>query len=127
MHEEAVDILLDLCRQIYDTGIIPEDLRQSLIIRLANKCKAIECTEYRTISIMSHMIKIMLKIILNRNEKKVDNEIGEMQAGFKASIGTREGIFNLREIFDKYLGIKKNIYICYIDYERLLTVSITKN
>ena len=104
--------------QIYDTGIIPEDLRHSLIIKLAKKRKAMECTEHRTISLMSHMVKIMLKIILNRNEKKIDNEIGEMQSGFKASVGTREGIFNLREIFDKYLGIKKNVYVCYIDYEK---------
>ena len=118
LDEEALDILLDFCRQIYDTSIMPEDLRQSLIIRLAKKCKAMECTEYRTISLMSHMIKIMLQIILNRNEKKIDNEIGEMQPGFKASAGTREGIFNLREILDKYLGIKKNIYICFIDYEK---------
>ena len=94
LDEEALDILLDLCRQIYDTGIIPEDLKQSLIIRLAIKCTAMKCTEYRTISLMSLMIKIMMKIILNRYEKKMDNEIGEVQSGFKASVGTRERIFN---------------------------------
>ena len=80
LDEEAVDILLDLCRQIYDTGTIPEDLRQSLVIRLAKKCKAMECTEHRTDSLMSHMIKIMLKILLSRNKKKIGNEIGEMQS-----------------------------------------------
>ena len=65
---------------------------------------------------MSRMIKVMLKVIPTGTEKKIDNDAGEMQYGLKASVGTREGISVLREIFDRHQGMKKNVYIptCYL-------------
>ena len=67
---------------------------------------------------MSHVVKVILKIVLGRNEDKIEGEIRDSQSGFRTGMGTREGIFNLRTILDRYLEVKQDIFICYIDYEK---------
>ena len=56
-------------------------------------------------------MKALLKIILARNEKKVEAEISENQSGFRPRKGTREGIFNLRIIIQRYIEVQKPVYI----------------
>ena len=69
---------------------------------------------------MSHVMKALLKIILAHNEEKVEAEISENQSGFQPGKGTREGIFNLRIITQRYLEVQKPVYICFIVYEKSL-------
>ena len=63
-------------------------------------------------------MKALLKIILARNEKKVEAEINENQSGFRPGKGTREGIFNLRIVIQRYLEVQKPVFTCFIDYEK---------
>ena len=49
-----------------------------------------ECEEYRTLSILKHISKILTKIILGRIEKKIDENLAENQFGFRKNRGTRE-------------------------------------
>ena len=76
------------------------------------------CTEYRTLSLMSHLLKMILRIILMRNRQKIENEISELQSGFMAGKGTREGIFNLIMICELYSEVNQDVYACFIDYEK---------
>ena len=62
-----------------------------------------QCSDFRTISLMSHVMKALLKIILASNEKKVEAEIIENQSGFRPGKDTRKGIFNLRIIKQRYI------------------------
>ena len=114
----GLDKITELCNKIYDTGYIPDDMKRSTFIALPKKAKAVNCTDFRTISLMSHVTKILLKIILHRNSAAIDREIGENQSGFRKGKGTREGIFNLRTINERYLEKQKDVYICFIDYEK---------
>ena len=66
--------------------------------------------EYRTLSLMSHPLKMILRIILVRNKQKIENEVSELQGGFIAGKGTREGIFNLRMICERYSEVHQNVY-----------------
>ena len=63
-----------------------------------------------------HVMKALLKIILARNEKKLEAEISENQSGFRPGKGTRERLFNLRIIIQRYLEIQKPecmyVYVC---------------
>ena len=62
--------------------------------------RAVECTEYRTICLMSHVTKLLLRILMDRNEAIFETEISKGQTGFRSGLGTREeGIF----IYEKYL------------------------
>ena len=76
------------------------------------------CTEYKTLSFMSHLLKMILRIILMRNRQKIENEISELQSGFMAGKGTREGIFNLRMICEYYSEICEDVYVCFVDYKK---------
>ena len=67
---------------------------------------------------MSHILKILLKVILKRKKHKIEFLIIETQSGFMAGKGTREGIYNLRTIIERYIKCGKNIYLCFIDYEK---------
>jgi hypothetical protein len=78
----------------------------------------VECTDYRTISLMSHVTKILLNIIHERIKNKIDIEVGEEQFGFRKNKGTREAILSLRLLTEKYIEVQKNIYLCFIDYSK---------
>ena len=118
LDEIGIDKITELCNKIYDTGYIPDDMRKSTFIPIPKKAKAVNCTDFRTISLMSHVTKMLVKIILHRNSTVIDREIGENQSGFRKGKGTREGIYNLRTINERYLEKQKDVYICFIDYEK---------
>ena len=64
--ETMIDVLTEICNRIWRTGEWPTPWTQSLIITLPNKGNLQLCQNYRTISLISHSSKVMLKVILNR-------------------------------------------------------------
>ena len=69
----------------------------------------------------------MLKILQNRLQHYVNCEFPDVQAGFSKGRGTRDQIANIRWIIEKARKFQKNIYFCFIDYAKPLTVWITIN
>ena len=80
------------------------------------QCK--ECSNYRTIALISHTSKVMLKILQARLQQYVDQEIPDVQAGFRKGRGTRDQIANIRWIIEKVTDFHKNIYLCFIYYTK---------
>ena len=98
--------------------MIPTKMKHSVFITLPKKPKAMICTEFRTISSMSHVTKLLLKIIQQRMANKIDKEVGRLQIGFRPGTGTREGVFNLWTICERATDVQKDVYICFIDYTK---------
>ena len=94
---------------MYDTGYIPNDLDEYIFFRPPKKAKATNCPDFRTLSLMRHVMKVLLKVILLRNRSKIEREINEAQNGFITGKGTTEGIFNLRTICERYLDCNKDV------------------
>ena len=67
---------------------------------------------------MSHVTKLLLKIIQVRITAKINKEVSELQSGFRSGMGMREGIFSLRSICERALEVSKEVYICFIDYTK---------
>ena len=86
--EAMIDILTTICNKIWKTGEWPTTWSQSLVIRLPKKCNLQLCKNYRTISLISHPSKVMLKIILNSLQPQAEEIIAEEQAGFRAGRST---------------------------------------
>ena len=63
--------LTQLCNEIYNTGYWPKELKESIFIPIPKKPKATRCQEYRTISIMSQVTKLLLKIVMDRMKGKI--------------------------------------------------------
>ena len=85
-----------------------------------------ECSNYHTIAVISHASKVMLKILQARLQQYVNRELPDVQAGFKGR-GTRDQIANICWIIEKAREFQKNMYFCFIDYAKPLTVWITIN
>ena len=116
--EAMITILTILCNKIWTTGIWPTLWTQSLLITLPKKGNLQLCQNYRTISLISHVSKVMLKIILNRLKPVAENIIAEEQAGFRAGRSTNEQIFNLRIICEKHLQHQQDLYHVFIDFKK---------
>ena len=97
---------------VMNTGYVPSEMKHSIFIKIPKKANAIDCTDYRTLCLMSNITKIILRIITERNRRIFEREAGKMQSGFKQGMGTREGIFNLRIIAEKMLEKHKKKSIC---------------
>ena len=77
-----------------------------------------ECSNYRTIELISHASKVMLKILQARLQQYMNCELLDVQAGFRKGRGTRDPIANIRWIMGKAREFQKNIYFCFIDYAK---------
>ena len=77
-----------------------------------------ECSNYRTIALISQTSKEMLKILQARLQQYVNCEIPDVQAGFRKGRGTRDQIANIHRIIEKAREFQKNIYFCFIDYAK---------
>ena len=96
----------------------PQDWKMSVLIPIPKKGNAKECSNYRTIALISHANKVMLKILQARLQKYVDRELPDVQAGFRKGRRTRDQIDNIRWIMEKAREFQKNIYFCFIDYTK---------
>ena len=120
-------MLYSLHPQIWKTQQWPQDWKRSVFIPVPKKGNAEECSNYRTVALISHASKAMLKILPTRLQQYVNWELPDVQAGFRKGRGTRDQISNICWIIQKARKFQKNIHFCFIDYAKPLTVWITAN
>ena len=104
------------CQQIWKTQQWPQDWKRSVFITISKKGNANECSNYRTIALISHTSKVMLKILQARLQKHVILELPDVQAGFRKGRWTRDQIANICWIMEKAREFQKNIYFFFIVY-----------
>ena len=117
-NEELLKILCQLCNQILKTGKWPTDWRKSLFITLPKVTGTAECDEHRSISLISHTSKSLLRVLLKRSEQTAEEQFSEHQAGFRRGVGTRDQIFNLRIVMEKAREFNTPLYMAFIDYKK---------
>ncbi|KAF7248244.1 LINE-1 retrotransposable element ORF2 protein [Varanus komodoensis] len=83
LKDDEVKVLHSTCQQIWKTQQWPQDWKRSVYILIPKKANAKECSNYRTIALISHASKVMLKILQARLQQYVDRELPELQAGFR--------------------------------------------
>ena len=77
-----------------------------------------ECSNYRTIALISHASKVMPKILQARLQQYMNCELPDVQAGFTKGRGTRDQIAIICWIIKKAREFQKTIYFCFIDYAK---------
>ena len=125
LKDDAVKMLHSICQQIWKTQQGPQDWKSSVFIPVPGKSNANECSDYYTVALISHASKGMLKVLQARLQQCVNQELPDVQAGFRKGRGTRDQITNMRCIIAKAREFQKNIF-CFIDYSKAF-VWITKN
>ena len=77
-----------------------------------------EYSNYHTTAFISHASKVMLKTLQARLQQYVNQELPDVQAGFRNGRGTRYQIAKIHCIIEKAKEFQKNIYFCFIDYTK---------
>ena len=113
LKDDAVKVLHSICQQIWKTQQWPQDWKRSVFIPVPKKDKAKECSNYRTIALISHASKVMLKILQARLQRYVNRELPDVQAGFRKGRGTRDQIANIRWIMEKARVPETHLFLLY--------------
>ena len=92
LKDDAVKVLHSIYQQIWKTQQWPQDWKRSVFIPISRKGNAKECSNYRTIALISHASKVMLKILQARLQQYMNCELPDVQAGFRKSRETRDQI-----------------------------------
>ena len=82
LKDDAVKVLHSLCQQIWKTQQWPQDWKRSVYISIPKKSNAKECSNYHTIALISHISKVILKILHARLQQYMNQEFPDVQAGF---------------------------------------------
>ena len=77
-----------------------------------------ECSNYRSIALISHASKILLQIMLNRMQKKIEMELPDEQAGFRPGRGTADMLVIIQFLIEKVMGIGVQARVTFIDYSK---------
>ena len=118
LKDDAVKVLHSVCQQIWKTQQWPQDWKSSVFIPIPKKGHPKEHSNYCTIALISHGSKVMLKILQARLQQYVNQELLDVQAGFRKGRGIRHQIANICWIIKKAREFQKNIYFCFIDYAK---------
>ena len=73
---------------------------------------------YHTVALISHATKVMLKVMQARLQQFMNEELSDVQSGFRKGRGTRDQIANIHWIIEKAREFQKDIYFCFIDYAK---------
>ena len=92
---------LSTYQKIWKTQQWPQDWKRSVFIPIPKKGNAKECSSFRTIALISHASKVMLKILQARLQQYENSELPDVQAGFRKGRGIRDQIANIRWILEK--------------------------
>ena len=95
LKDDAVKVLHSIYQQIWKTQQWPQDRKRSVFVPIPEKCKAKECSNYHTIALISHASKVMLKILQPRLQQYVNEELPDIQTGFRKGRGTTDQIANI--------------------------------
>ena len=112
---------------LFPFPVWPQDWKRSVFIPIPKKSNAKECSNYRTIALISHTSKVMLKSLQARLQQYMNHELPLVQDGFRKGRGTRDQIANIHWIIEKAREFQKNIFSALLTISKPLTVWITIN
>ena len=115
-----------ICQLIWKTQQCPQDWKRSVFIPVPKKNNANECSNYRTIALISHVSKVMFKILQARLQQYKKREFPDIQAGFRKARGATDQISNIRWVIEKQKSSRKTCISVLLTIPKPLTVWITK-
>ena len=126
LKDDAVKVLHSIC-QMWKTQQWPQNWKRSVFIPIQKKGNAKECSNYRTIALISHASKVMVKILQARLQQHVNCELPDVQAGFRKGRGTRDKLPTSAGSSKKQESSRKTSISALSTMPKPLTVWITIN
>ena len=104
------------CTQYVSKSGRPNSGHRTGKVQIPKKSSTKECANHQTIALISHASKAMLKILHTRLQHYVNQELPDVQTGFRKGRGTEDEVANLNWIIEKVGEFQKNI--CFINYTK---------
>ena len=101
LKDDAVQVLHSIRQKIWKSQQWPQDWKRSVFIAIPKKGNAEECSNYRTITLITHASKVILKILQARLQQYVNCELPDVQAGLRKGRRTKDQIANIPWIIKK--------------------------
>jgi hypothetical protein len=114
----TVNMLYPLFGRIWEEEEVPEEWKESHLIKLPKKGDLSNCANYRGISLLSVPGKVLNRILLERIKHAVDPLLRDEQAGFRRRRSCIDQIATLRIIVEQSLEWNSSLYINFVDYEK---------
>ena len=125
--KDAVKVLHLICQQIWKIQQWLQYWKRSVFIQVSKKGSAKECSHYCTVALISHASKVVLKILQARLQQYANQELPDVQAGFRKGRGTRDQIANIRWIIEEAREFQNTSISALLTMPKPLTVWITVN
>ena len=119
LKDDVIKVLHSICQQIWKTQQWSQNWKRSSLIPIPKKDSTKEHSNYWTIVLISPASNVMLKILPVRLQQYMNQELQDIQAGFRKGRGTTDQIVNICWITKKAKEFQKNIYLCFIDYAKV--------
>ena len=118
LKDDAVKVLHALCQQFWKTQQWPQDWKWKVFIPIPKKCIGKEYSNYSTAELISHISKVMLRILhpLFNNTWTMNFQMFKLV--LEKGRETRDQIANICWTIKKAREFQKNIYFCFIDYTK---------
>jgi len=114
----SADILYGLFGKTWEEEDMPQEWNESYIVKLPKKGDRRECKNYRGISLLLVVGKVLNRIILLRLQQAVDATLRDQQAGFRKDRSCIDQIATLRIVIEQSIEWNTSLYINFVDYEK---------
>ena len=121
LKDDAVKVLHSICQQIWKTQQWPQDWKWSVFIPIPKKDNAKECSNYRTIALISQANKVVLKVLQAGLQHYMNCELLDVQFTFRKDRETKNHIANTCWNIEKAREFQKNICFCFTDKKSVKT------
>ena len=107
LKDDAVKVLHSICQQIWTAQQWSQDWKRSVFFPISKKANAKECSDYCTIALILHASKVTLKILQARFQQYLNQELADVQSGFRKGRGTGDQIAYICCIIEKTREFQK--------------------
>ena len=111
LEDTGINKLESIMNKMYNTGTIPNSLSRLIVFTLPKRAGTTECELHRTISLMSHITRLMLKVLMKRMKRPTRPEIADVQCGFTEGKRTTNSIFIIRNLIERNIEVQKDIFL----------------
>ena len=118
LKDDAVKVLHSICQKIWKTQQWPQDRKRSVFIPVPKKGNAKECPNYRTIAVISHISKIILKILQASFNSTWTVKLQMFKLDFEKAEEPETKLPTSTGSSKRQDSSRKNIYFCFIDYAK---------
>ena len=113
----GAEVLREIGNTLLEGGEMPEDWKVSILVPIyKGKGSVLECGPYRGVKLLEQGMKVVERVLEHRIREIVP--IDKRQFGFMPGKGTTDAIFGARRMQEYYIGRKKNLFMCFVDFEK---------